>query len=602
MKNIYFQTIAIFLIALLTASCEDYLDKEKEEILDETTVFSNEAYTFNFLVNVYSSLPINYALENDYTSNPFVGGCDEMEITYLGAFSQQLNSGAWGPTSLRTVWEKTTIWGLPYEGIRKANIFLANIDKVPMDTTKRNRWKGEALWLRAMLHFLIVRCHGPIPIVDKVFVPGEDYTKIERQPIDAVFRFIADECSKAAELLEPYVTESELGRATKISASALRSRALLYLASPLWNGNEDYAGFVSNGKQLVPSVTETEKKVRWKDAYEAAKLCIDIAEENGYKLYHDKTDDPVENYRGIFLNNHNEEILFARNVGSETQFEGCSNPLSEGGFSIYCPTQEMVDAYETANGLTPITGYYSSTTPVINAASGYTEDGFAPAAHPLGYHPAGISNMYTNREPRFYASINYNGAIWKNHAIQFYYEGIDGRKGAGYDYCITGYLLRKMVDPNSDIRKWVSRNKAYIYFRLAEIYLNYAEALNECDGPVSDVYEYVNRIRNRAGLPDLPDNLSQSEMRDKIKHERRIELAFEQHRYFDIRRWNEASLTENREITGMNILAGTGFSDPNYYKRTVVERRLFEYPKHNLWPVPQSEIDKYPNLVQNPKW
>lgn len=600
MKNIInlSQIIALFLSLMIFNSCSDYLDKEKEEILNEEIVFSNQAYTFEYLTAIYANLPIMAALENDYTQNPFVGASDEMEITYKAAFCQQINSGAWGPSNIRTANGKTIIWGLQYEGIRKSNIFLANIDKVPMDENIKKQWKGEAIFLRAMFHFNIARCFGPIPIEEKVYTPDEDYTKIERQPVDVVYKFIASECDKAAALLDPTVPENEHGRATKVAALGLKSRALLYLASPLWNGNSDYTDFKINGKRMVPDYDIN----RWKEAYEAAKQCIDIAEAAGYKLYTATNNDPVENYRGIFLNNHNVEVLYARNIGSETQFEGCANPLSQGGFSIYCPTQEMVDAYEMADGSTPITGYNGVTFPIINPSSGYTESGFTATADPKGYYQAGISNMYVKREPRFYASINYNGAKWKGRTVQFWYTGIDGLSHGSSDYCVTGYLQRKMVDPNSNILQWKSRDKAYIYIRLAEIYLNYAEALNEYNGPVDDVYIYINKVRNRSGLPDLPSGLTQAQIREKIMHERRVEFAFEGYRYFDVRRWNIAGTIDNKEITGMNITAGNNLADPNYYKRVIVEKRVFESPKHNLWPIPQSEIDKCPNLGQNPKW
>jgi len=592
-----FRTIVILLFSMLSFSCEDYLDKEAEENLDMQTVFSSEAYTYRYLTSVYQSVPIMTAMEQNSIQNPFVGASDEMEITYLGAFCNMMNSGSWGPSNLPTYRNKTIIWGLLYEGVRKANIFLENIDGAPVSDEKKRKWKGEALFLRAFYHFLIAECYGPIPIVDKVYSVDEDFTTIERQPIDVVFNFIASECDKAADLLDAKLSKNDYGRASKVSALALKSRALLYLASPLWNGNSDYVNFTSKGKRLVPDYD----KNRWQVAYKAAKECIDVSDAAGYALYRSESNDPVENYSGIFLNNHNIEVLFARNVEYETQFEACANPLSQGGFSIYCPTQEMVDAYEMTNGESPVLGY-NGIYPVFNTKAGYNESGFASTAHPKGYYPAGISKMYVNREPRFYASINYSGAAWKNRPLELWFDGIDGRSKAGYDYCITGYLLKKMVDPTSDILQWVSRKKAYIFFRLAEVYLNYAEALNEYEGPVSDVYTYVNKIRERSGLPDLPTGLSQDQMREKIRHERRIELAFEAHRYFDVRRWNIAKSSEDKTISGMNVAAGKYLADPDYYQRTAVEKRIFEYPKHNLWPIPQSEINKYPNIVQNPKY
>lgn len=596
---------SICIAALLFASCDHYLDKEPEEILNEETVFANEAYTFRFLSSVYTSVPLMAALNDDFTQNPYVGGCDEMEITYGGAFCNQINSGAWGPSNLRMFWEKTVIWGHTNEGLRKACIFLANIDNVPMDPVKRDRWKGEALFLRAYFNFILARAHGPIPLPEEPYQATQDYTKIVRQPIDKVFENIAADCTNAARLLTPTVAQSELGRASSVSALALKSRALLYLASPLWNGNPAYADFKNNdGTRLVPDYD----KERWKAAYLAAKECIDVAEENGYKLYQTADKDPFNSYTGIFLNNHNTEVLYARNVGQETVFEGGVTPLGHGGYSTFCPTQEQVDAYQMADGSTPVTGYITPTTPIINTASGYREDGFTATAHPKGYYPAGISNMYVGREPRFYASINYSGSIWKGRGNQFWFAGVDGRKTAGSDYCITGYLQRKMADPNSSIIEWKSRDKAYIHFRLAEIYLNYAEALNEYGGPSSDVYKYINKVRERAGftagngLLDESDNLSQEQLREAIVHERRIEFAFEAHRYFDVRRLLIAGDTESSKITGLDINSGTALNDPDFYKRKEVEQRVFESPKHYLWPIPQGDISKCRNLVQNPEW
>ena len=209
--------------------------------------------------------------------------------------------------------------------------------------------------------------------------------------------------------------------------------------------------------------------------------------------------------------------------------------------------------------------------------------------------------MYVNREPRFYASINFNGSMWRGRRIEFFHDGQDGLGRSTVDYAITGYLMKKTSSPDANLIENRAYTTTWIYFRLAELYLNYAEALNEYSGPVEDVYRYVNAIRNRAGLPDLPKNLSKEEMREKIWHERRIELAFETHRYFDCHRWKIAEETDNKEIHGMNIHAGTSFTDPAFYKRIPVEKRVFE-KKHYLFPMLQSEIDKNPSLVQNPFW
>ena len=163
-------------------------------------------------------------------------------------------------------------------------------------------------------------------------------------------------------------------------------------------------------------------------------------------------------------------------------------------------------------------------------------------------------------------------------------------------------MLKKSVDPTANIAQGRFSLKTWIFFRLGEFYLDYAEALNESDGPVADVYKYMNLIRERAGMPALPTGLNAQQMRERIRNERRVELSYETHRYFDCHRWKIAAQTDNGPIYGMNISAGTNLQDDAYYKRTVVERRVFQGPKHYLFPIPQSEIDKTPNIIQNPGW
>ncbi len=582
-------------LCISASSCmKDYLKKAPDEDLDIKKVFSERKFAESFLTSAYNNIPVMLGAADWDQRNPYTGASDEMEITFLGAYSHLLNSGAWSPNDYYP-----DIWGFMYEGIRKTNIFLENVSKVPMDETEKSRWVGEATFLRAFFHFMLARIYGPIPIGDHAYALSEDYTKIRRQPLEKVISFIVTECDKAATMLEWRVAPDKYGRITRPAALALKAQALLYLASPLWNGNPDYVNFKDkDGTLLFPAYD----KERWRKAATAAKECIDGVEANGYGLYRAADNDPVKNYQNLFLDRNNMEVLFARNAGEHSHFERCSNPISFGGFSIFCPTQELVDDYEMADGTRPILGYNPDGSPVINPAAGYKETGYTTAKHPKDYYPAGVRNMYVNREPRFYASINFSGAIWKGRGIQFWFEGLDGRKRAGSDYCISGYLMKKMVNPTSDIFQNRFSLNTWIYYRVGEEYLNYAEALNEADGPVTDVYKYVNAIRDRSGLPSLAAGLSQDQMRDAIRHERRIELAFETHRYFDTRRWKTAAGIDSKEIHGMNIGAGTRLDDDNFYKRTVIEKRVFVAPKHYLWPIQQAEINKNQNIVQNPGW
>src|SRR5690606_21855580 len=400
------------------------------------------------------------------------------------------------------------------------------------------------------------RLYGPVPIITNSFQPSDDFSNVKRNTLSECFEYIVERCDHATELLPMTVPSASKGRVTGAAALALKARVLLYAASPLFNGNPDYMGFTdSEGTQLFP----TYNAQLWQRAADAAKASIDRSEAAGYRLYRSANNDPLQNYRQVFTERHNSEVLFARNLGVHSWQEMAGAPNSEGGWSGLCPLQSLVDAYEMADGSTPITGYGADGEPIINNDSGYKEDGYANDAHPLGYYPAGVRNMYVNRDPRFYATVNYNGAVWRGRQLEFWNSGAEGKsKGGAELYTVNGYLLRKFMDEqNVNIREGRFVLKTWVYFRLAEQYLNYAEALNEAQGPVADVYTYVNAVRERSGMPGLAPGLTQEQMREKIRHERRIELSFETHRYFDTRRWLIAEETNKINLYGMNIHVGT---------------------------------------------
>ena len=608
-----YKILALLAIALSFASCEDFLDKQPEENLTLDDVFSNRIYTRDFLSHIYTWMPTEANMANDGGAwrNPYTAGCDEMECTYGGAYGHQINNGGWNPTDIK----RTQVWQESYMGIRKANMMIERVDECPATEDEKRRWKGESYFLRAYFHFLAFRAYGPIILADHVYKTTENIHVYRRSPADEVVKFICDDCDKAISLLHDRATwpTNETGRATTIAAYALKSRALLYLASPLYNGNTLF-GDLKDPIDGTPLINQVYSEDKWKDAMDAALKCITEAEAVGHKLYDEFKDDPVKNYQYLFLTDGwNSEMLWAKNIGTYQHHFNCGDPAACNGFSILCPTQEMVDAYQMADGSTPITGYKNNgMEPIINKASGYTEEGFAEEAYP-GRWEKGVSNMYVNREPRFYASINFAGARWKTtkasgwtepHYCEFWYTGMDGRGVVtGSDYCKTGYNMRKLMHPDSKHNEYWPRT-VWCYIRLGEIYLNAAEAINEYAGPTEECYKYLAAIRNRAGHPGLEKGLSKEQMREKIRHERRIELAFETHRFFDVRRWMIAEETQGVPVHSMNIYEGTNLQDPAFYKRIKVEDRIFESPKHYFFPVEQDEIDKHENneLVQNLGW
>ncbi|HEY5498990.1 MAG TPA: RagB/SusD family nutrient uptake outer membrane protein, partial [Bacteroidales bacterium] len=487
--------------------------------------------------------------------------------------------------------------------IRKANIFLKNIESTPMDEDAKQVWIGEATYLRALYHFFLVRCHGPIPIVDYVMSPNMTFKDLQRDPINECFDFIVKECDNAANLLPAKRASNEFGRATKAACLALKARALLYKASPLFNGNPDYSTYVrKDGVRLFPDAVST----YWADAAAASLDCINYCEANGYGLFTASSGKPFDTYTQLFTSMWNKETIFGRNMGTWNHQERLMSPNGFGGWSGMNPTQEIVDAFEMADGSTPITGYIEENggevkTPIINTESGYTEIGYAAEDDPNGMWLKKVSNMYVNREPRFYASIHFNGKYWQTRQIQFYYSGKDGLKNSSLDYSSTGYCMSKYSDKNFNCATLTGASiKTWTYFRLGELYLNYAEAINEAEGPAK-AYSYVNAIRNRAGLPNLKTGLTTDQMRECIHHERQIELCFETHRYFDCNRWLIGEKMNNTWIHGLNIGEGTKINDDRFFIRTAREKRVFE-KKHYLWPIPQTDISIAPTLLQSPFW
>lgn len=593
---------AILLVAatsVLFSSCEKYLDKGPEETLSVEEVFTQRNYVERWLYNLYYYCPMEMDFHNvlNYT-NPFSGAADELEITPGYALSQYFNRGAVSSTWSHPAWETASILS------RKCNLFLENVHSTPLSDDDRSQWTGEVYFLRAFFNFFALRLYGAIPIYDKLLSPGDDFSTIERAPFEDCVEFIVGDLDKAIASLPARRASAYYGRATSVAAAALKARLLLYAASPLYNGNQDYATMKNSaGVPLIPTSYDPTK---WKRAADAAKVCINLCAANEYRLHYAENNDPELSYMEVFYNNWNEEVLFAMNVGIGQAWEMCMDPLSLLGAGIYCPTQQMVDTYRMSNGSDPFRTdedgdviYGDNGAPTIRPESGYTETGFTDTAG--AYWPSGVSNMYVNREPRFYAQVNFCGQEWKKTTLELWYSGKDGRSASGTYYTATGYIQKKMADPDSRPTgsSPVLNRRSWIYFRLAEVYLNYAEALNECEPGNPDILTYVNLIRARGGIPALSGTFTQEQMRKLIRQERHVELSFETHRFFDVRRWKIASKTDNATIYGLNIQGGTYLQDPSFYKRTVVEKRKFNAPAMYLFPINKGEIEKIPAMVQN---
>lgn len=608
--NKLFTFIIFTVIAVTLASCQkDFLNQVPDDRLTIEQVFQRRQQTEEYLANIYNYIR-DEAWQWNSTSNPWLGISDEGDITYARSThpTYYMNIGVWDQSSYYF-----DFWPHYYNGIRAATYFMQNVG----DNEEILRLGGEgqqlitqytaeARALRAYFYFCLLRQYGPVVIlpVDELVAPDATFDNMQfpQSSYDECVDFIKNELDAAAQDLHDWYTgDQHYGRVTRSFVLAVKSRLLLYAASPLFNGNTDYANFRNpDGQQLI---NQQYDETKWRAAADAAKAVIDLPRFELYKVYSDGELDPFLSYQNLFLEPWNAEVIFARPANALEEWERHCTPRFGGGYSEIGPTQQLVDAYHMANGEIPIHGYNTNGTPIVNAESGYTENGFS--TEDGKYTKAGTFNMWVNREPRFYVSIAYNGSEWINTSegvkiIETFNTGNSGRQGTD-NFSRTGYLPRKNVHPNGNPRIAVFTRRPLIYFRLGEIYLNYAEALNEIEPGHPDIAKYVNLIRERAGIPPLPGGLSQPEMRERIRRERRIELAFESLRWFDTQRWKIAEQTNRGPYYGMNVEAGTSLNDPAFYRRTVFETRVFQ-PKHYLFPIGQHQMDRGLRLVQNPGW
>nr|WP_295863332.1 RagB/SusD family nutrient uptake outer membrane protein [uncultured Chitinophaga sp.] len=599
----YKNILLFFLLLLCAAGCKKgYLDTVPDNITTLKDVFTNRSMTEQWLARLYNPMPDMWA--QPYTT-PWTGQCDEVDY----AWSQPgINSGAIAPDNA-----SPSYWNSYYQTIRQAAIFLQHADEnqeikaLPDGDRLLKQYKAEARFLRAYYYWLLMRQYGPVVLMGETPSLPEDDFQIPRSPWDACVSYVVSEMDKAfpdvpvqhvnpVDPTQPDVTQT--GRITQPIILAVKSQILLYHASPLFNGNKDLASFTNpDGTVLFNQAYDKEK---WKRAADAAKAVIDL---NRWELYTVSDPDPFRaaylSCRNLFFDGWQKEAIWIRTSSSHVgNWERhCSPRCANGqGWNGIAVTQEQVDVFRMANG--KATG---------DAGSGYSENGFTDTATP--YYVSGTYNMYTGREPRFYVDVTFNGATVPvvpesgQTRVEFFFTGNSGKNGAPRDWPSTGYTARKNIHPNTDFRTGRNFTRPAMMIRLGEIYLNYAEALNEYEPGNADILKYLNKIRNRGGLPDLQPGLSQAEMRTQIQLERRIELMFEGHRYWDVRRWKVADKPDQHQggaFHGMNIEKGSSLSDPEFHKRTVSFTRANWQPRFYFYPVPQSEIDRNKKLVQFP--
>ncbi|WP_046246724.1 RagB/SusD family nutrient uptake outer membrane protein [Hymenobacter terrenus] len=569
MKRILF-FLSVAAVAGLSG-CED-LDRELNTDLTRQQVTRSFDITQQRLNAVYAEMPAGY-LQIDGAMP--ASATDEAEHTNETSAVQRFNNGSWNALD-----NPENLWPVLYRGIRKANQFLVATDSINLEQfrldpsttgqatfrerlTNIKRWKYEARFLRAYFYFELVKRYGGVPLFRQALSINQDFSSVQRNSLAECFKFITDECDSAAVNLPVTYPAADLGRATRGAALSLKSRALLYAASDLFNTTSWAGGY---GKPELITLTG-DRRARWAAAAAAAKAVIDLPG-TGYALHN--------NYRSLFVTNSYTipEVIFARRNSNANDFERANYPIGyDLGASGTTPSQNLVDAYELSNG---------------------TKFDWNNPAH--------AANPYANRDPRLGLNVVLNNTTYKGRAVEAWTGGRDGQGVANATK--TGYYLKKYVNENLNLLLNNTSAKSWNVFRLAEIYLNYAEALNE-DSPNSpEIKRYVDFVRTRPGilLPPLPAGLSQAEMRERIRNERRVELAFEDHRSWDVRRWMIGPQTLGAPLMGVNITRqGSGSTATFAYRLIEVEKRVFEQRMY-LYPIPQSELNISNGLIQNPGW
>lgn len=588
--------LAFVLTASLLAGVgckKGFLDTVPDNITTLDNVFSSRVMSEQWLARVYSAMP---DIWNQPYTTQWSGMSDELDYTWLAL---PINNGALVADGTAGYWQSY------YQAIRYAAVFLQNIDKnkeiLNQDQGAEiiRQYKGEARFLRAYYYFQLMKIYGPVVLSGEE--PGTVITDYQtpRSTWTECVEYVLSEMEKAKQDVPDTRTDpTQTGRITKGIVMAAQSQVLLYDASPLFNGNTELSDFKNfDGKQLISQTYDANK---WKKAADAAKAVIDL---NRWQLYKEQNADPFQaaflSVKNLYWNGWQTEGIFLRTANAmySEWSRHCaprnSNGTAWNGMGVF---QELVDAYRMSNGKA-----------INEAGSGYTETGFAAAN--AGFYVANTSNMYVNREPRFYADVTFSGSTVPVVAqsgqtfVGFFFTGNSGKQGAARDWPKTGYTARRNVHPSTNFGTGAFASRPTMMIRLAEIYLNYAEALNEYAPGNPDILTYLNLIRQRAGVPDIAPGLTQAEMRTQIRLERRLELAFEGHRYFDVRRWKIANTPENHQggaFYGMNMDQGTALNSPGFYQRTVAVTRTEWTRKNYFWPVPQSEVDRNKQLVQFP--
>ena len=562
---------------LLAPACKKngFLTSTVTNNLDSTTVFRDSTDAMEFLNNIY----VNIGFASDpkrFNGGSYFAGlesaCDEAEgpnASSTNGFTM-FATGTVTPTVV-----PTDAWSTPWSEIRACNQYINHLSLIPFNTLLKQETIGEVRFLRAWYYFMMLEHYGGIPLIgDTVYASADNISGVRRS-FSACVNYITSECDSAANYLPNTQTGANYGRASKGACLALKSRLLLYAASPLFQN-----GGISGGGALDSIVAYPDADPnRWVLAMNAAQAVINLGV---YQLYTESGAPPGYGFMSVFLQRYNTEYILPRMMDGNRYLESIWDAPSRGGSGGAHVYQDLVNAFPMSNGLA-----------ITDPNSGYDPQ-----------------QPYQNRDPRLNYTIMHDSTlrpIFSANAptpLMIYLNAnvsppVPSSQDAVYEGTPTGLYINKMIDTAVTQFGLTTSARCLPLIRYSEILLNFAEAANEVFGPTDTVYHYINAVRQRAGLNPyaLPAGLSQSTMRLAIQNERRIELAFEGNRFFDVRRWMIADTAEDQMMHGMEVDRST--ADGTVYKVFNVRQHNFTRAMY-LWPLPLSEIAKLPQLLQNP--
>jgi hypothetical protein len=628
------KTVKLFVLclgAVFFTACSDYLDVVPDGVATLDNAFSNRLNSEKFLFSCYNMLPD----QNNPFTYPGHVGIDEIwwDVDVSGLNTRSGSRIATNDQNasdpFQNYWDGRRDGKNLWIGIRDCNIFLDNIERVPdLQNWERVRWVSEVKFIKAYLHFFLLQLYGPVPIVDENFpvnAPTED-VRVYREPVEDVIEYVVNLLDESMENLPDYIEETitEMGRITKPIAYAVKAKVLVWAASPLMNGNPDYMNFKDHrGVQLIPAV---EDRTKWNRAMEAVREAIEVCHQRhalfryqrGFEVMSETTHlkytlrGAVSERQGV-----NPESIWAHTGGSN-QFQNYCTPKF---FSTYSGTAELsatlklAEEYYTQNGI-PI-----DEDPTWNYIGRYDTRLNDDNSHQYYIGRGEITaNLNYFREPRFYAHLAFDRSLFEALA-QKEEETIVIQNRSGDPHGVvfsdchisTGYFIKKLVSFRSGTTTTSPSPWRFSIpnIRLSDLYLLYAETLNEVkDVPDNEVYRWVDSIRTRAGLEGVVDSwakysaipnkpATKEGMREIIKRERMIELSFEGQRFFDLRRWKDATRYMNQPVEGWDF---QGVKPEEYYRIITYYTNRNYTMKDYLWPLWNTSITKNSNLVQNPGW